>query len=950
MNNNPLLELEKLGQSIWVDYLRRDALDNGQLKQWIEQDGAGGLTSNPSIFEKAIAGSHDYDNAIRAAALEGKNIEEIYLALTMEDIQRAADLFRPTYNRLQGGDGFVSLEVSPKLAHDTAGTVIEARRLWAAVDRPNIFIKVPATKEGLPAIRQLIGEGINVNITLLFGLPRYREVAEAYLGGLETLASQGKRLDRVASVASFFLSRIDVLVDPMLEKLQQQEGEAIQEIAASLHGKVAIASAKAAYQIYKEIFSSERFMKLAQKGAKTQRLLWASTSTKNPEYSDVKYVDALIAPETINTVPIETLDAYRNHGRPALRIETDVQDAYDVLEGLDQVGINLDKVTQQLEDEGVLKFNKALDQLMVSLNEKREASVMEQIDRQSFYLGKFERALQTQLINLEKTKFGERLWRKDPSLWKSDPEEQELIRNSLGWLFVAEKMEENLREIEAFKSEVLEAGFEHVLVLGMGGSSLTPLVFERLFGWQKGALPLTVLDSTDPATIKHIEEGTSVKNTFFIISSKSGTTAEPVAFGDYFYDKVEKIKGDRAGENFCVITDPGTPLAQSAVERGYRKIFLNYADIGGRYSALSYFGLIPAALMGIDVNELLERSLRMLHACYSSVPIKENPGLRLGAALGGLAKAYKRYKVTFLLPEKLSALGMWLEQLLAESTGKEGDGLLPVANEPMMKPAEYDHNRLFVYIREIDGAERDLDANVEALIEAGQPVIKIFMDDLLDLGQEFFRWEIATATAGMILGINAFDQPNVQESKDNTNRLLAVAAAQGGLPEDGPSVTKMPLQLYFDETAPTVTETLNRFLAQAQPDDFVALMAYLEENPENQQALQHIRRLLQERLHIATTLGYGPRFLHSTGQFHKGGRNAGLFLQLTTDDAQDFLIPGKDYTFGTLKRAQALGDLEALRKHGRRAGRIHLGQDTGAGLKALAEALQSSLQPEEMKR
>ncbi len=802
MNKNPLLDLESHGQSIWLDYLRRNALDNGELKQWIEQDGVGGLTSNPSIFEKAIAGSHDYDNSIRAMALEGKSIEEIYEALTVEDIQRAADLFRPTYERLQGGDGFASLEVSPRLAHDTAGTVQEAHRLWAAVNRPNIFIKVPSTKEGLPAIRQLIGEGINVNITLLFGLPRYREVAEAYISGLEILASQGKPLERVASVASFFLSRIDVLVDPMLEKLKT-EGEPAEEMATSLHGQAAIASARVAYQLYKEIFGSDRFQKLAQKGARTQRVLWASTGTKNPEYSDVKYVESLIGSDTINTVPIETLDAYRDHGKPASRIEEGVQDAYDVLEGLGQTGIDIDQVTQQLEDEGVTKFNKALDQLTASLNEKREATFKEPLDRQSFHLGEYEKAAKTQLADLEKAQFGSRMWRKDASLWKSDPSNQGEIRNGLGWLYVAEKMVENLRELEAFKADVLEACFEHVLVLGMGGSSLTPLVFERTFDWQKGALPLTVLDSTDPETIRRIEQGLSIKNTLFIVSSKSGTTAEPLAFGEYFYEKVKKIKGEKAGENFCVITDPETPLAKLAVERGYRKVFLNFADIGGRYSALSYFGMVPAILMGIDVSELLERSLRMLHACYSSVPAEENPGLQLGAALGGLAKAHKRYKVTFILPEKLSPLGMWLEQLIAESTGKEGTGLLPVTGEPIGKPEVYGQDRVFVHIRMKEAPEEALERSVAALSEAGQPVISIYLDDMLDLGQEFFRWEIATATAGAILGINAFDQPNVQESKDNTNRLLAVASTEGKLPDEKPSLVKTPLKLYFEGKAST---------------------------------------------------------------------------------------------------------------------------------------------------
>jgi transaldolase len=371
MNTNPLLVLESYGQSIWLDYLQRNSLENGEFKQWIEQDGAGGLTSNPSIFEKAIAGSHDYDNAIRTLALEGQGINEIYQTLTLEDIRHAADLFRPTYDRLEGADGFVSHEVSPGLAHDTAGTIAEARQLWAAVNRPNLFIKVPATRQGLPAIRQLLGEGINVNITLLFGLPRYREVMEAYLAGLETLASAGQPLNRIASVASFFLSRIDVLVDPMLEKLRSQPGVA--QIAAGLHGQVAIASAKVAYDIYKEMIAGERYRKLAQMGARPQRLLWASTGTKNPEYSDVKYVEPLIGRDTINTVPVETLNAYRDHGKPAASLEQGTQAAYHVLEGLHQVGIDLDAVTQQLEDEGVAKFNKAFEQSLASLSEKRAA-------------------------------------------------------------------------------------------------------------------------------------------------------------------------------------------------------------------------------------------------------------------------------------------------------------------------------------------------------------------------------------------------------------------------------------------------------------------------------------------------------------------------------------------------------------------------------------------------
>lgn len=372
MKNNPLLDLEAFGQSIWMDFISRRTTSSGELQQLIEQDGISGVTSNPSIFEKAIAGSNDYDEAIHSLTLNGMNSDEIYQALTVEDIQNVADLLRPTYSRTDGRDGFVSLEVSPGLAHDSDGTIAEARRLWSLVDRPNAMIKVPATPEGLPAIQQLTGEGMNVNITLLFGLPRYREVVEAYLAGLKILAAKGKPLNQVASVASFFLSRIDVLIDPMLEKKMTTDGSQA-DIAARLRGQIAIASAKAAYEIYKEIFGSDRFQKLANAGAQPQRLLWASTSTKNPDYSDIKYVEVLIGPNTINTLPIETLTAYRDHGHPKQSLDQDVPDAHQALKDLSSIGIDLDTVTQQLEDNGVESFISAFDRLMTSLKEKQTA-------------------------------------------------------------------------------------------------------------------------------------------------------------------------------------------------------------------------------------------------------------------------------------------------------------------------------------------------------------------------------------------------------------------------------------------------------------------------------------------------------------------------------------------------------------------------------------------------
>lgn len=941
MKKNPLLKIQEFGQSIWLDYLRRKMIASGELTELIEQDGLRGMTSNPAIFDKVIAGSHDYDDHIRALALEEKSTQEIYEVLTVQDVQDAADLFRPVFDKSQGKAGFVSLEVNPHLARDIKGTISEARRLWQKLDRPNVFIKVPATKEGLKCIRQLISEGVNVNVTLLFGLPRYRKVAQAYISGLEDRAKNGKSLEGISSVASFFLSRIDVLVDPMLEEMMGAGGEKA-ALAEKVHGQVAIASAKEAYQIYKEIFTAKRFRKLEEKGAQPQRVLWASTSTKNPTYSDVKYVEPLIGPQTINTVPQETLNAYRDHGNPAPRLEEGMDDAIEVLELLQELRISIDQLTQQLEDEGIEKFNKPYDDLMKTLEEMRSAALEERIDLQKLDLGEYEGPVRDTVARLDREAFSKRLWRKDPTLWSSKQNERDVICNALGWLHVAEKMEKNIKCLQDFVRQVKNAGFQHVVHMGMGGSSLAPLAFRRIFPRGTGGLPLTVLDTTDPVTVGAIENHVPLEKALFIVASKSGTTAEPLAFGEYFYAKVKEVKGDRAGENFAVITDPGSPLAARARERKYRRVFVNYADIGGRYSALSYFGLVPAALYGLDVEEILLRSLRLMHACQPSVDVRENPGLVLGAALGQLALK-GRNKVTLILPEAMLPLGMWIEQLLAESTGKEGKGLFPVAGEPLGHPSVYGDDRVFVYFRMMQEPDERLERSVARLKQAKQPVVTIELEDRKDVSQEFFRWEVAVAAAGSILGINPFDQPNVQESKDNTNELLKVVSETGRLPEEKPSLVEEPLTLYGGSNGQDVTTFFFHFFSQAAPGDYLAILAYLTEETATENALRAFCQDLQERFRIPTTLGYGPRYLHSTGQYHKGGPNKGLFIQLTAGHNADLAIPGSPYGFSTFRQAQALGDFQALLKHGRRILRVHLGDDAGRGIVQLRGALREAL-------
>lgn len=939
---NPLVAIREFDQSIWLDFIRRKILINGELKRRIDHEALRGVTSNPAIFEKAIGGSDDYDGAIKSLALQNKTTDEIYTEMVIADIQHACDLFRPLYDSHDNSsDGYVSLEVSPTLVNDTEGTIEEGIRFWKTVDRPNVMIKVPATLEGLPAIRRLIAEGINVNVTLIFGLERYRLVAEAYIAGLEDRVKAGLPLDNIDSVASFFLSRIDVLIDPMLEKIAAEGGEK-GALAESMVGEVALSSAKQAYQIYKEIFQGPRWEALQAKGADTQRLLWASTGNKNPKYDDLKYIENLIGPKTVNTVPTETLDIFREKGQPANRLEEGLDKAADVLRRLPELGINLEEQTQALEEDGAKKFKEPFAKLMDSIEKKRVEALKLTTAPAELALGQYQADVDAKVKEFNDKNFTEGFWNKQADLWVQDAEGQESIRSFMGWLRVAETMVAAVPAIEQFAQEVKDAGFKHVVVMGMGGSTMAPIVFKESFKQDESGLPISVLDTTDPTTVRQIEESVPLADTLFIVASKSGTTAEPLAFGDYFYDKVKQIKGDKAGENFVAITDPGSKFVTSATAQGYRHIFLNFAEVGGRFSALTYFGLVPAAMYGLSTGEILGRAVLMMRACGAYGPVEHNPGVELGVALGVLAKQ-GRDKLTLIVPESLSSFGLWLEQLTAESTGKQGTGIMPIAGEPVREPALYGNDRVFVYVGYQNEADEANKQALQALEQAGHPVVRIMLEDAYDFGQEFFRWEVAIAVASAVLEINPFDQPNVQAAKTATDALMKVVEEQGSLPEgDAPVVTEDDVAYYTAVSGSNATEVLQAFFNQAQPGNFLCLQAYLTETPSLNKSLDQFRAQVQEQLHIATASGYGPRFLHSTGQYHKGGPNNGLFVQFTNNHPQDLQLPGRSYTFGTFQNAQAAGDLKALHDYDRRTLHIHLGDDAEQGLQTVLTALQAA--------
>ena len=937
---NPLAKIREFDQSIWLDFIRRKILINGELQQLIQDDHLRGVTSNPAIFEKAIGGSDDYDAAIRSLALEGKSKEEIYTTLAVDDVRHACDLFRDLYDHTDNaGDGYVSLEVGPHLLNDTEGTIEEGLRFWKAVDRPNVMIKVPATLAGLPAIRRLIAEGVNINVTLIFGLERYRAVTDAYLAGLEDRVKAGQPIDRIASVASFFLSRIDVLIDPILQKIVDAGGDKA-ATAKPLMGEVALASAKVAYEMYGEIFAGPRWDALKAKGANSQRLLWASTGNKNPDYDDLRYVDGLIGPHTVNTIPVETLDLFREKGKVANTLGQGLDEAHQVIDTLPKLGITLQDLTEKLEVEGGEKFAQPFDKLMAALEKQRTAALAEKVVPATMQLGEYQKEIDAKRQEFEKQNFVQKFWQHDPTLWTDDKKAQQSISSFMGWTRVAEQMVEAVPEIQQFANDVQRAGFRHVVVMGMGGSSMTPIVVEKSFPeGENNGLKLSILDTTDPGTVHQIEAEIPLKDTLFIVASKSGTTAEPLAFGDYFYAKLKELKGDKAGENFVAITDPGSPFIQTANDLGYRKVFLNFEAVGGRFSALTYFGLVPAALYGVNIGELLERAVRMMRACGAYGATEgTNPGLQLGTALGVLATK-GRDKMTLVVPDALHDLGLWLEQLLAESTGKQGKGILPVAGEMLGTPDIYGDDRVFAYVGYQDEADDANTRRLDALAQDGSPVITIRLNDALDLGAEFFRWEMATAVAGAVLRINPFDQPNVQAAKTATDKLMKEVEAKGKLPEQQKTLSADGLDYYTAARADNAEDLLHDFFAQAKEGDYVSIQAYLTETPAISANVAKMREELQQRLHVATTFGYGPRFLHSTGQYHKGGPNTGLFLQLTAANPKDVQLPGRSYSFGILKNAQAQGDLQALNDNGRRTLHVYLGEDAEKGLRKLQQAL-----------
>jgi transaldolase/glucose-6-phosphate isomerase len=942
---NPLKALLSQGQSPWLDFIRRGFIADGSLKKLVDEDGLGGVTSNPSIFEKAMGSGTDYDLEFKRLADGGTHdASAIYETMAVADIQHVADVLQPVFERTKGLDGFVSLEVSPYLALREEDTVAEARRLWKWVDRPNLMVKVPGTPECVPAIRRLIAEGININVTLLFSIESYKAVADAYAAGLEERLAKQLDISHLASVASFFVSRIDAQIDKKID-VRVAGGDKDAAALKALRGKVAIANAKLAYAWYQEFAAGARWQKLRAAGANPQRLLWASTGTKDKAYSDVLYVEELIGRDTVNTMPPATMDAFRDHGHVRPSLTEGLDQAQHVMAEVDRLGLDLPGVTTQLVADGVRLFADAADALLLAVAKKRASLLGSTISSLQYGLpAALDEAVDESLEAWRAGGRVRRLWARDASLWTNGDEAK-----WLAWLDIVSERLAHVDELIAFQREVQKAGFTDVLLLGMGGSSLGPEVFGEIFGHRAGWPKLHVLDSTDPQQIAAFEKAVDLKKTLVIVSSKSGGTLEPNILKAYFWARMQEAVGEaQAGAHFVAVTDPGSHMQKVAEGDKFRRIFFGNPQIGGRYSVLSNFGLVPAAAIGIDVQAFLHSTLQMVQSCSAGTPPAANPGVVLGTILGQAQKA-GHDKVTIVASPQIADLGAWLEQLLAESTGKLGRGLVPIDGETPAAPGAYGADRLFVYLHLDDAADSAQDSAIKALQAAGQPVVRVSLNGHQEIGQQFFLWEFATAVAGSIIGIDAFDQPDVEASKVKTRELTDAVNKTGKLPDESPFATFAGVKLFADAKnaaalqADSLVGVLRAHFARAGAGDYVGILAYVARNPEHIAQVQKLRLLIRDKKHLATAAEFGPRFLHSTGQAYKGGPNSGVFLQITADDAADLAVPGEHYTFSVVKAAQARGDFDVLAERGRRALRVHLGPDVSAGLAALTEAVAQAL-------
>ncbi|MBL4689561.1 MAG: bifunctional transaldolase/phosoglucose isomerase, partial [Nannocystaceae bacterium] len=754
---------------------------------------------------------------------------------------------------------------------------------------------------------------------------------------------------RLASLASFSVGRIDAEVDRRLdEMLDRTTDEAHAAQLRSLKGVTAVANATLAYEIYQRAVDAPRWQALAEQGVRPQRLSWVSAGLEEAPESGALFAEKLIGRDTVQTMPRATLDALSSRGTTDATLGTGLEVARDTMERLEALGISMGELTDYLLERGVERLEDTMDDLLgtIALVQRRYRGT--RLNRlQATLPAALADGVGATLKDWDSQQNTRRLWNRDATLWTDSGED-----GWLGWLDLVDRQRKNIEYFQEIAHMVERRNFTHVLVLGVGGCGLAPDLLSRIYEDPSGFPSLSVLDSTDPTQILDAEAGVELATTLLIVSSKSGTTLETSALLSYFWERMHTELGDAAPRHFLALTDPGSALDDFAREHGFWTVQHGAPELRGRYSMFSNFGMVPAAAMGMPVTDFLEETALMVGAC-GNVPAAENPGVELGVILGAAANR-GRDKLTLITSPAIAPLGTWLEQLIAESTGKHGKAIVAHEREPLLEPHAYSNDRVFVYIRLDSTPHLDQDRAVAGLADAGHPVIQITLDDTWSLGQELFRWQIATAVAAAVMGVNPFDEPDIEPSKRETLALITAYERSGALPSESQLWSGEGVTLFANNANakalhaivgdhPSLAGWLSAHFSRMRPRDYVAVLAYLPMTIDYERTLHEIRGVVLQATGVATSVGFGPRLLNSTGQAYKGGPNTGLFLQLTCDDAQDLAIPGQRATFGAVKAAQARGDFEVLGERGRRALRVHLSSDTEVGLQTLLTAIELAL-------
>jgi len=934
------------GQTIWMRGVRRRLVDSGRLALGVIENAIGGLETDLVGLSGALERGPEYvEPLLRLGAIStAADVGEHLLA---EEAGIAAAALQEVYENSDGRHGLVSVDVDPATANDAEEMSHAARRLLVASGAPNVMAKLPPTRSGFAVFEALVADGLQVHIGPVFSIDSVVRAAAAFERG-----TAGTAAARVA-VLSLGLAPLDNAIDQLLRRRIRAARHDVSGIE-SLVGGAATAIAKVAWRRLCELALAAASTPDGAVPPRRLHLAWVDLSSSDSRQPRQHYVESLIGADTIAVLDTMLLDAVKRRGRVDATLGQRVDEAEEVLVELAEAGIDVHAVGEALEKEAVRRAQAAYADYQARAAAAADAVAASSggaADRMASGSPWFaeESEVDDALVDcseLEEGRVVSRMWEKDVSLWSDDDATGELVRTRLGWLDAAASSPPEPEAMRRAAAQLESAGCDSVLLLGMGGSSLAADVCRRAFRSDR----LHVLDSTVPAQIKATLSRLDPARTAVLVASKSGTTIEVRALFDWFYALAAPAL-DAPGKRFAAITDPGTPLEQLAYDRDFGQLWLAPADVGGRFSALTVFGMLPMAVMGIDVAAVHAAARRMAAACAAEVATAANPAARLAAALFGAAEG-GRDKITFLPSTSLSAFAPWAEQLIAESTGKAGRGLIPVVDEPAVEAEHYGDDRIFVSLAIRGEDDDDRRQRLDAIEAAGHPLLRLELGERHDLGGEFFRWEAAVAIVGALMGINPFDQPDVQASKDRTAALLSAHCE--GMPMSGrpPLAADTEWAVFADiendeelaarQRGDGLASWLRAHLGRATVPDYVGIQAFLAATPETRRALQGVRRMLVEELGVATTLGWGPAFLHSTGQLHKGGPDSGLFLQVTADDEDDLDIPGAGYSFSELVRAQSMGDLAALQERGRRVLRVHL-RDALSGCRLLRAATAEAL-------